>query len=371
MSNSGNYYDHSTYPQTGAAGSSASLRAELDSIEAGFNKLPTLTGNANKLVKVDGSAVGLDTIAAPAGSIVGTTDTQTLTNKTVVVAINTITTASSGNLAATELNAALAELQGDIDTRATSVSVSTVSGDLANHLIDTADAHDASAISSVSSGNLSATDVQSALNELQSDIDTRAVSTAVVAKTSSTGSAVIPARTTAERDSANPTPTAGLFGYNTTTLQFEGANGTAWGSIGGAGATGGGLDKIFANSDILLTTDYLLGSEAIILPVTTAASDTLTSTAHGFIVDQPVQFATTGTLDTLLIETGYWVVAVPTADTFKVSATQGGSPITLGGAGTGVHTVGKLKNSNVPALLVIATGKTLKVPTNATLVITG
>lgn len=43
---------------------------------------------------------------------------QTITNKTVVAANNTITTAASGNLTATELNAALAELQTDIDGRA-------------------------------------------------------------------------------------------------------------------------------------------------------------------------------------------------------------------------------------------------------------
>ena len=51
------------------------------------------------------------------GDIVGTSDTQTLTNKTIVVASNTVTTAVSGNLTSTELNAALAELQTDIDTR--------------------------------------------------------------------------------------------------------------------------------------------------------------------------------------------------------------------------------------------------------------
>jgi hypothetical protein len=48
--------------------------------------------------------------------LVGDDSTQTLTNKTLVVANNTVTTAASGNLTATELNAALAELQGDIDT---------------------------------------------------------------------------------------------------------------------------------------------------------------------------------------------------------------------------------------------------------------
>lgn len=75
---------------------------------------------------------------------------------------------ASGNLAATDVQAALDELQSDIDTRATATSVS-------DHTGDTTDAHDASAISSVASGNLAATDVQAALNELQSDIDGRAL----------------------------------------------------------------------------------------------------------------------------------------------------------------------------------------------------
>lgn len=54
--------------------------------------------------------------------------TDALTNKTIVAANNTITTASTGNLAATELNAALAELQTDIDTRATSSALTTHTG---------------------------------------------------------------------------------------------------------------------------------------------------------------------------------------------------------------------------------------------------
>lgn len=55
-------------------------------------------------------------------SVVTETGNATLTNKTLVVASNTITTAASGNLAATELNTALAELQTDIDTRLTASS---------------------------------------------------------------------------------------------------------------------------------------------------------------------------------------------------------------------------------------------------------
>ena len=38
-----NYYSHGSYPSTGAPGRSADLRAELDSITTGFDKLPPLT----------------------------------------------------------------------------------------------------------------------------------------------------------------------------------------------------------------------------------------------------------------------------------------------------------------------------------------
>ena len=69
----------------------------------------------------------------------------------------------SGNLSATDVQAALNELQGDIDTNTTGLS---------NHLSDTTDAHDASAISVVPVGGIAATDVQAALAELDSELDT-------------------------------------------------------------------------------------------------------------------------------------------------------------------------------------------------------
>ena len=52
-------------------------------------------------------------------AVVGVSDTQALTNKTIVAASNTITTAATGNLTSTDLNAALAELQTDVDTKTT------------------------------------------------------------------------------------------------------------------------------------------------------------------------------------------------------------------------------------------------------------
>ena len=68
-----------------------------------------------------------------AGNIVGTTDNQALTNKTIVVANNTVTTAASGNLTSTNLNAALAELQTDIDTRATAAALSAHQAETVTH----------------------------------------------------------------------------------------------------------------------------------------------------------------------------------------------------------------------------------------------
>jgi len=95
-------------------------------------------GDNTKQVKVDVSGVTTGTtrtLTAPDAdtTIVGTGATQTLTNKTVVVASNTVTTAASGNLTSTELNAALAELQTDIDTRSTSSSLTTHINDTTTH----------------------------------------------------------------------------------------------------------------------------------------------------------------------------------------------------------------------------------------------
>ena len=73
---------------------------------------------------------------------------------------------TTSGLTATEVQSAIDEVEGRVDTAETGLS---------DHLADTVDAHDASAISNVPSGNLAATDVQSALNELQTDIDTRAL----------------------------------------------------------------------------------------------------------------------------------------------------------------------------------------------------
>ncbi len=49
------YYTHGGYPATGSQGASSSMRAELDTITAGFDKLAPLAGNAGKFLVVNAS----------------------------------------------------------------------------------------------------------------------------------------------------------------------------------------------------------------------------------------------------------------------------------------------------------------------------
>tara|TARA_Y100000004_G_C8781528_1_gene355205 strand:+ start:64 stop:666 length:603 start_codon:yes stop_codon:yes gene_type:complete len=68
----------------------------------------------------------------------------------------------------------------------------------------------------------------------------------------------LPVGTTAQRDGS---PAVGMFRYNSTLNQFEGYKNTGWGEIGGgAGATGGGTDEVFFESDQAVTTNYTLSS---------------------------------------------------------------------------------------------------------------
>lgn len=72
------------------------------------------------------------------------------------------------------INSLTSNAQTQLTTNATAIS---------DHLADSVDAHDASAISNVPSGNLAATDVQAALNELQTDVDSRALSSSLTSHT--------------------------------------------------------------------------------------------------------------------------------------------------------------------------------------------
>ena len=97
------YYTHGSFPSPGSSLSSASMRAELDTISAGFDKLPPLTGNGGKAVVINGSGTALGV----------TTGTLTLTgNFSVSGAFATTLTATGSTNVTLPTSGTLATLAG-------------------------------------------------------------------------------------------------------------------------------------------------------------------------------------------------------------------------------------------------------------------
>jgi hypothetical protein len=136
----------------------------------------TLAANSDTLLA---SQKAVKTYADSVGTTAATNLSAHINDATDAHDASAISSVPSGNLAATDVQTALNELQTDVDSRALQTSLDTTNTNLSNHIADAVDAHDASAISSVPSGNLAATDVQTALDELQTDVDTRATTAAL------------------------------------------------------------------------------------------------------------------------------------------------------------------------------------------------
>lgn len=148
---SNEYYSNEGFPTPNSRARSADMRAELEKVQQGFNKLPPLAGKNGFLVKVNADASGLE--ALPEG---------------------------------------------------------------------------------ISDATQAALDLKTP-------------------RTSATGAAVLPAGTQAQR----PAPVAGQLRFNTDLNEFEGHNGTDWGTVGG-GATGAPGNAAFYENDINVTGDYTI-----------------------------------------------------------------------------------------------------------------
>lgn len=126
----------------------------------------------------------------------------------------------------------------------------------------TAAAANASQVAFSAGGDLAATDVQAAIDELDDE---------KVPRTATTGAALLPSGTEIQR----PTGAAGHIRFNTDTDSFEGYNGTDWGNIGGGASAGG---AIYENSNSI-TEDYTLTADTngmSVSPLTIASGVTVT-----------------------------------------------------------------------------------------------
>ena len=100
---------------------------------------------------------------------------------------------------------------------------------------------------------------------------------------SSTGFLRVPLGTDAEQpgQSGQPAAAIGQLRYNSTQNRFEGYKNTGWGEIGGgAGATGGGTEAIFHESENTMDQDYTItsGNNALVAgPLTINATLTINS----------------------------------------------------------------------------------------------
>jgi len=86
----------------------------------------------------------------------------------------------------------------------------------------------------------------------------------------------IPTGTTAQRHGS---PTAGHLRFNTDTNSAEIYNGTSFTSVGGGGATGGGSDETFLETDNTVTTSYTISTNKNAMtagPVTINSGATVT-----------------------------------------------------------------------------------------------
>ena len=66
------------------------------------------------------------------------------------------------------------------------------------------------------------------------------------------------------------------------------------------------------------------------------SGDTITRTAHGFAVGDKLTFQASVAPTGMFLAAAYYVVSVPTTDTFKVSLNKGGSAVTFSSTGTSV-----------------------------------
>ena len=80
---SNEYFNNSGAPGANSQGSSAVIRGEFTAVSNGFAKLPILSGNGGKLIKINTGGTAQEASTISADQVVTLSGAQTLTDKTV------------------------------------------------------------------------------------------------------------------------------------------------------------------------------------------------------------------------------------------------------------------------------------------------
>lgn len=189
----------------------------------------TLDGLIQDIIILADNVTDINAVAAIVADV--TAVAGVAANVTIVAGISANVTTVAGIAAAVSTAAGIdAEI---VIVAGIAASVVAVAGVDAEVVIVSGIAGDVTIVSSI------AADV-SAVSGIAADVTTVAANisailaalTGAVQRTSSTGSAILPTGTTAQRDGS---PLAGYVRFNSTTASFEGYNGTAWVPVGGGG----------------------------------------------------------------------------------------------------------------------------------------
>ena len=186
-------------------------------------------------------------------TVVTTDDTQSLSNKTISGSGNTITNIANASLVNSSVTIGTTTIS--LGGSATTVAGLTLTGGAFNGTVGATTPGSGAFTTLSASGAFSLTGDQVQISEGgtgASNAGQALINLGV--RTGATGSMLLPAGTTAQRD---VTPAAGYIRFNSSITKFEGYNGSTWASVGG-GATGGGSDEIFIENGQNVTTNYTI-----------------------------------------------------------------------------------------------------------------
>jgi hypothetical protein len=255
----------------------AGISANVTTVAGNNANVSTVAGISSNVTTVAGISANVTTVAAD-GTDIGLVAGSIANVNTVATNIASVNTAASDIAKIIDVANDLNEAVSEIDTVANNIAnvntvgnnianvntvagisanVTTVAGISANVTAVAADATDIGTVATnIASVNTTATNIANVNTVATNIANVNAVAAEIpnlatkVNKTSDTGSAVIPAGTTGQRDGS---PANGYFRYNSSLASFEGYVGGAWGGVGGAQAGG----VIFENA-LTISANYTL-----------------------------------------------------------------------------------------------------------------